>query len=127
MECDRPRDAGYPERARTGDVLALVSRPGFDPNLFGRGLTRAEFKALNDNIDHPLLNRALNGVSAVAARQAPEWMLASLVRRQRPSSRLLTPAAPIRPSAPGSGTPVIVSMAISAMPVDPRGAVHSMV
>ncbi len=46
---------------QTGDVLALVSRPGFDPNLFGRGLTRAEFKALNDNIDHPLLNRALRG------------------------------------------------------------------
>ncbi len=46
---------------QTGDVLVLVSRPGFDPNLFGRGLTRAEFKALNDNIDHPLLNRALRG------------------------------------------------------------------
>jgi penicillin-binding protein 2 len=44
-----------------GDVLVLVSRPGFDPNLFGRGLTRAEFAALNDNIDHPLLNRALRG------------------------------------------------------------------
>ena len=33
---------------RTATCIALVSRPGFDPNLFGRGLTRAEYAALNE-------------------------------------------------------------------------------
>ncbi len=45
----------------TGDVVALVSTPGFDPNPFGRGLTTAEYAALRDNIDIPLLNRAIRG------------------------------------------------------------------
>ncbi len=44
-----------------GDVVALVSTPGFDPNPFGRGLTTSEYAALRDNIDIPLLNRALRG------------------------------------------------------------------
>ena len=48
-----------------GDVIALVSTPGFDPNPFGRGLTRAEYGALRDNIDMPLLNRALRGAVSV--------------------------------------------------------------
>jgi penicillin-binding protein 2 len=44
-----------------GDVIAMVSTPGFDPNPFGRGLTTAEYAALRDNIDVPLLNRAIRG------------------------------------------------------------------
>ena len=44
-----------------GDVVAMVSTPGFDPNPFGRGLTKPEYAALRDNIDIPLLNRALRG------------------------------------------------------------------
>ena len=44
-----------------GDVLALVSHPGFDPTLFSRGLTRAEYAVLINNEDKPLLNRALRG------------------------------------------------------------------
>ncbi len=44
-----------------GDVIAMVSTPGFDPNPFGRGLSRAEYAALRDNIDVPLLNRAIRG------------------------------------------------------------------
>ena len=44
-----------------GDVIAMVSTPGFDPNPFGRGLTKAEYGALRDNIDVPLLNRAIRG------------------------------------------------------------------
>jgi penicillin-binding protein 2 len=47
---------------RNGDVIALVSRPGFDPHLFGRGLTRIEYDTLQNNIDKPLFNRALRGV-----------------------------------------------------------------
>jgi penicillin-binding protein 2 len=64
---------------QNGDVLVLVSRPGFDPNLFGRGLTRAEFKALNDNIDHPLLNRALRGTYPSGSTIKPGLALAGLV------------------------------------------------
>ena len=45
----------------TGDVVAMVSTPGFDPNPFGRGLTTKEYAALRDNIDVPLLNRAIRG------------------------------------------------------------------
>jgi nitronate monooxygenase len=41
--------------------------------------------------DVPLLNRALNRMSAVTAKRTPDWVLESLVRRQRPDSRLLTP------------------------------------
>jgi len=44
-----------------GDVIALVSTPGFDPNPFGRGLSTPEYAALRDNIDIPLLNRAIRG------------------------------------------------------------------
>ncbi|HPF25742.1 MAG TPA: penicillin-binding protein 2, partial [Steroidobacteraceae bacterium] len=62
----------------TGDVIALVSRPGFDPNAFGRGLTRAEFAALNENIDRPLLNRALKGAYPPGSTIKPIVALAGL-------------------------------------------------
>ena len=63
---------------QNGDVLVLVSRPGFDPNLFGRGLTRAEFRDLNENIDHPLLNRALRGTYPSGSTIKPGLALAGL-------------------------------------------------
>ena len=62
----------------TGDIIALVSRPGFDPNLFGRGLTRAEFKALNENPDLPLINRALRGTYPPGSTVKPVMALAGL-------------------------------------------------
>ncbi|HEY6454631.1 MAG TPA: penicillin-binding protein 2 [Steroidobacteraceae bacterium] len=46
---------------RNGDVIALVSKPGFDPTEFARGITRAEYSALANDPDKPLLNRALRG------------------------------------------------------------------
>jgi penicillin-binding protein 2 len=46
---------------RNGDVIALVSKPGFDPTEFARGITRAEYAALSNDPDKPLLNRALRG------------------------------------------------------------------
>jgi len=61
-----------------GDVIALVSTPGFDPNAFGRGLTRPEFKALNENIDKPLLNRALKGEYPPGSTVKPVIALAGL-------------------------------------------------
>ena len=47
---------------RNGGVLALVSKPGFDPNLFVDGIDTATWKELNDSLDRPLINRALRGV-----------------------------------------------------------------
>jgi penicillin-binding protein 2 len=62
----------------TGDVIALVSHPGFDPALFGRGLTRAEYAALTENIDKPLLNRALRGAYPSGSTIKPLIALAGL-------------------------------------------------
>lgn len=45
-----------------GHVLALVSQPGYDPNLFAAGIPSATYIALRDNPDTPLFNRALRGV-----------------------------------------------------------------
>jgi penicillin-binding protein 2 len=61
-----------------GDIIALASRPGFDPNAFGRGLSRAEFVALNTDIDKPLFNRALRGVYPPGSTIKPIVALAGL-------------------------------------------------
>jgi penicillin-binding protein 2 len=67
---------------QNGDIIALVSRPGFDPNLFGRGLTRAEYAALNENIDKPLLNRALRGTYPPGSTVKPVMALAGLYYKE---------------------------------------------
>jgi len=61
-----------------GDVIALVSRPGFDPNLFARGLTRAEYRDLNESVDRPLFNRALRGTYPPGSTIKPVVALAGL-------------------------------------------------
>jgi len=63
---------------RNGDVLVLASRPGFDPNLFAKGLTRQEFRALNENPDRPLFNRALRGTYPPGSTIKPVVALAGL-------------------------------------------------
>lgn len=45
----------------TGEVLALASAPAFDPNGFARGLDSESFRALQENLDRPLFNRAVAG------------------------------------------------------------------
>lgn len=45
----------------TGNLLALVSMPGFDPESFSKGISSAEWKTLNDNKRAPLLNKAIGG------------------------------------------------------------------
>ena len=62
---------------RTGDVIALASTPGFDPNGFVRGLTVPEYAALRDNIDIPLLNRALRGAYPPGSTVKPLYALAA--------------------------------------------------
>ena len=45
----------------SGEVLALASRPGFDPNALSRGLPRSEWQQLLQDSRHPLTNRAIQG------------------------------------------------------------------
>ncbi len=61
-----------------GDVLVMASRPGFDPGIFGRGVTRAEFKELNESIDKPLLNRAIRGTYPPGSTVKPVIAMAGL-------------------------------------------------
>jgi penicillin-binding protein 2 len=44
---------------RNGDILALVSRPGFNPNNFAGGISQQEWQSIAGNPDDPLLNRAI--------------------------------------------------------------------
>jgi penicillin-binding protein 2 len=61
-----------------GDVLAFVSTPTFDPNGFARGLTVAEYRALADDIDVPLYDRALRGAYPPGSTIKPLVALAAL-------------------------------------------------
>ncbi len=61
-----------------GDVIALVSMPGFDPTAFGRGITPAEYGLLNNDIDRPLFNRALRGTYPPGSTVKPAIALAGL-------------------------------------------------
>jgi len=45
----------------TGDILAMVSKPGFDPNLFVEGISSADYSALQNSEQKPLFNRAIRG------------------------------------------------------------------
>ena len=47
---------------QTGGVLAYVSQPSFDPNLFVTGISHKDYGALRDSIDQPLFNRVLRGL-----------------------------------------------------------------
>ena len=47
---------------RTGEILALVSSPSFNPNLFVTGISHTDYSSLRDNLDQPLYNRAVQGV-----------------------------------------------------------------
>lgn len=46
---------------KTGDILAFVSRPAFDPNLFASGISEKDWKRLAESPSHPLQNRAIQG------------------------------------------------------------------
>ena len=46
----------------TGDVIAMVSTPGFDPNTFARGITQSEWRELLDSPERPLNNKSIAGV-----------------------------------------------------------------
>jgi penicillin-binding protein 2 len=61
-----------------GDVLVLASMPGFDPGMFGRGITGKEYAALETNPDKPLLNRAIAGTYPPGSTVKPVLGMAGL-------------------------------------------------
>lgn len=63
---------------KTGGVLAFVSTPGFDPNLFVDGIDTTNWNALNDSPDKPLLNRALRSAYPEGSTIKPFMALAGL-------------------------------------------------
>jgi len=68
---------------RNGEVLALVSMPTYDPNLFVEGIDSESWKALNESIDRPLLNRALRGTYPPGSTYKPFMALAALEKGLR--------------------------------------------
>lgn len=67
----------------TGGVLALVSTPSFDPNLFVDGISTQDWKALNESPDHPLLNRAIYSAYPPGSTFKPFMALAGLETGKR--------------------------------------------
>ena len=68
---------------KTGEVLSYVSQPTFDPNLFVDGIDSENWKALNDSLDKPLINRPLRGVYPPGSTFKPFVALAGLEAGKR--------------------------------------------
>ena len=68
---------------KTGEILALVSKPGFDPNLFVDGIDPQNWDALNNSPDKPLNNRALRGQYPPGSTIKPFMALAALEYKRR--------------------------------------------
>ena len=71
---------------RNGEVLAFVSKPTFDPNLFVEGIDVENWKLLNESMDKPLLNRALRGTYPPGSTYKPFMALAALETGTRSAS-----------------------------------------
>jgi penicillin-binding protein 2 len=67
----------------TGGVLAFVSKPGFDPNLFVDGIDPSSWEQLNDSPDKPMVNRALAGTYPPGSTFKPFMALAALTYGKR--------------------------------------------
>jgi penicillin-binding protein 2 len=77
---------------RNGDVLVLVSTPAFDPNRFTTGLSRQDFRELNDDPNNPLFNRALGGTYPPGSVVKPFLGLAALHHASiEPNGRAMCP------------------------------------
>ena len=67
----------------TGGILALVSTPTFDPNLFVDGITPDNWKELNEHPDKPMINRTINGAYPPGSTFKPFMALAALEMGKR--------------------------------------------
>ena len=77
---------------KTGEVLAFVSKPTFDPNLFVDGIDAESWKGLNESLDKPLLNRALRGTYPPGSTYKPFMALAALQTGKRSASTVINDA-----------------------------------
>jgi penicillin-binding protein 2 len=76
----------------TGDVLAYVSMPTFDPNLFVEGIDQQSWDELNTSADKPLVNRPLSGSYPPGSTYKPFMALAALeLGRRTPASAIYDP------------------------------------
>ena len=74
---------------RNGEVLAFVSKPTFDPNLFVDGIDHESWRDLNESIDKPLLNRALRGTYPPGSTFKPFMALAALNTGKRAAGTII--------------------------------------
>ncbi|MDO8775478.1 MAG: penicillin-binding protein 2 [Burkholderiaceae bacterium] len=77
---------------KTGEVLAFVSKPTFDPNLFVDGIDQENWQLLNESIDKPLLNRALRGTYPPGSTYKPFMAMAALQTGKRAASAVINDA-----------------------------------
>ncbi|MDM5179051.1 penicillin-binding protein 2 [Massilia sp. DJPM01] len=76
----------------TGDILAYVSRPGFDPNLFVDGIDTQSWNELNTSLDRPLMNRPLQGTYPPGSTFKPFMALAALELGKRTQNHTISDA-----------------------------------
>ena len=74
----------------TGDILAFVSRPGYDPNLFVDGIDSASWQELNESPDKPLLNRPLRGAYPPGSTIKPFLALGALASGKRTAAQAIS-------------------------------------
>ncbi|MBA3033848.1 MAG: penicillin-binding protein 2 [Gammaproteobacteria bacterium] len=76
----------------TGGILALVSMPNYDPNLFVDGINVADWGELNNSPEKPMVNRALNGAYPPGSTFKPFMALAALeLGKRRPEQAIFDP------------------------------------
>jgi penicillin-binding protein 2 len=76
----------------TGDILAYVSQPSYDPNLFVEGIDQKSWDLLNNSPDRPLLNRPLSGTYSPASTYKPYMALGALeTGKRRPQDTIFDP------------------------------------
>jgi penicillin-binding protein 2 len=76
----------------TGDVLAYVSMPTFDPNLFVEGIDQQSWEQLNTSLDRPMVNRPLSGSYPPGSTYKPFMALAALeLGKRTPASTIYDP------------------------------------
>jgi penicillin-binding protein 2 len=76
----------------TGEILAFVSQPSFDPNLFVDGIDVESWRRLNESPDHPLINRPVYGTYPVGSTYKPFVALAALeLNKRRANERIDDP------------------------------------
>ena len=74
---------------KSGEVLAFVSKPTFDSNLFVEGIDQENWAMLNESLDKPLLNRALRGTYPPGSTYKPFMAMAALETGTRSATTLI--------------------------------------